>query len=71
MTLSLNPTIHLLILHMYTIFEDSSSHSSGENCETNLALKDRKWINKAKNTSKESDCQSHNTKLIVHVYTKF
>ena len=37
MTLSLNPTIHLPILHMYTIFEDSSSHSSGENCYTNLA----------------------------------
>ena len=31
-----------LILHMYTIFEDSSLHSSGENCDTNLAIKDRK-----------------------------
>ena len=31
MTLSLNPMIHSLILHMYTIFEDSSLHSSGEN----------------------------------------
>ena len=40
--LSLNPTIQTLILHMYTIFEDSSLHSSGENCDTNLALKDRK-----------------------------
>ena len=42
MTLSLNPTIQSLILHMYTIFEDSSLHSSGENSDTNLALKDRK-----------------------------
>ena len=42
MTLSLNPTIQSLILYMYTIFEDSSLHSSGENCDTNLALKDRK-----------------------------
>ena len=33
MTLSLNPTIQSLILHMYTIFEDSSLHSSGENCD--------------------------------------
>ena len=30
MTLSLNPTIQSLILHMYTIFEDSSLHSSGK-----------------------------------------
>ena len=42
MTLCLNPTIQSLILHMYTIFEDSSLHSFGENCDTNLALKDRK-----------------------------
>ena len=41
MALSLNPTIQLLILHVYTIFEDSSLHSSGENFDTNLALKDR------------------------------
>ena len=27
---------------MYTIFEDSSLHISGENCDTNLAVKDRK-----------------------------
>ena len=40
MTLSLNPTIQLLIL--YTMFEDSSLHSSEENCDTNLALKDRR-----------------------------
>ena len=42
MTLCLNPTIQSLILHMYVIFEDSSFHGSGENCETNLALDDRK-----------------------------
>ena len=42
MTLSLNPTIKSLILHMYIVFEDSSLHSSGENCDTNLAVKDRK-----------------------------
>ena len=28
--------------YVCTIFEDSSLHSSGENCDTNLALKDRK-----------------------------
>ena len=42
MTPTHNPTIQSLILHMYTIFEDSSLHSSVENSDTNLALKDRK-----------------------------
>ena len=42
MTLSLNRTIQSLILYMSTIFEDSSLNSSEENCDTNLALKDRK-----------------------------
>ena len=42
MTLSLNPTIQSINLHMYTIFEDSSFHSSRENSDTKLALKDRK-----------------------------
>ena len=44
MTLSLNPTIQSLILcmYMYIIFEYSSLHSSRENCDTNLALNDRK-----------------------------
>ena len=42
MTLSLNPTTQPLIRHMYTLFDDSSLHSSRENCDTNLALKDRK-----------------------------
>ena len=42
MTLSLNPRIQSLILHINTIVEDSSLHSSGENCDTKLALKDRK-----------------------------
>ena len=45
MTLSLNK-IQSLILHMYIIFEDSNLHSSGENCDINLALKDKKWTNK-------------------------
>ena len=45
MTLSLYPTIQSLILHLYIIFEDSSFHSSGENCDTNLAVKDRKLDN--------------------------
>ena len=61
MTLSLNPTIQPFILHMYTIFEDSSLHSSGENCDTNLALKDRKMDKKGKKKSKESNSQPHNT----------
>ena len=61
MTLSLNLTIQSLILHMYTIFEDSSLHSSRENCDTNLALKTEKWTNKGKNKSKEFDSQSNNT----------
>ena len=61
MTLSLNPTTQSLILHMYAIFEDPSLHSSGENCDTNFTLKDRKWTNKGKNKSNESDSQSHNT----------
>ena len=60
MTLSLNPTIQSLIQHMYAIFEDSSLDSSGENCDTNLALKDKKWTNKGKNKSKESNSQFHN-----------
>ena len=60
MTLSLNPTIQSLILHMYTIFEDSSLHSYGEKCDTNLAVKDRKWTNKGKNKSKEFNSQSYN-----------
>ena len=42
MTLRLNPTIQSLILQMYIIFEDSSLHSSRENCDTNLALKAEK-----------------------------
>ena len=61
MTLSLNPTIQSLIPHMHTIFEDSSLHSSREKCDTNLAVKDRKWTNKGKNKSKGFGSQSHNT----------
>ena len=61
MTLSLKPTIQLLILHMYTIFEDCSLHSFGENCDTNLALKDRKWTNKWKTKSNGTEFRSNNT----------
>ena len=61
MTLNLNPTVQSLILHMYTMFEDSSLYSSWENWDKNLALKDRKLTNKETNKSKESDSQSHNT----------
>ena len=42
MTLILYPTIKSLILHMYTIFEDCTLHSSAENCDANIAVKDRK-----------------------------
>ena len=42
MTLSLNPTIQSLILHMYTIFEDSRLLSSGENCDKKFGLKRQK-----------------------------
>ena len=49
MTLSLNPTIQSPILHMYTMFEDSSLHSSSGKCDTRLALKYKKeWIKKEK-----------------------
>ena len=43
MTLSLNLTIQSLIL--YFMFKDYSLHISGENCDTNLVLKDRKIDN--------------------------
>ena len=61
MTLNLNPTVQSLILHMYTMFEDSTLYIFRENCDTNLALKDRKLDNKEKNKSKEPDSRSHNT----------
>ena len=60
-TLSLHPMIQSLILHMYTIFEGSSWHNFGENCDTNLAKKTEKWTNEGKNKSKESHSQSRNT----------
>ena len=61
MTLSLNPMMQSLILHMYIIFEESSLHSSGENCDTNFTLKTEKWTNKGKNKSKVSDSQCNNS----------
>ena len=61
MTLSLNPMMQSLILLMYIIFEESSLHSSGENCDTNFTLKTEKWTNKGKNKSKVSDSQCNNS----------
>ena len=61
MTLSLNPTIQSLILHMYTIFEDSRLPVP-EKTVTQIKSKRQKngqIIEKSK--SKESDSQSHNT----------
>ena len=72
MTLSLNPTIQSLIQHMYTIFEDSILHSSGEICDTNLALKDK--INgqiKDRIRARSSILNPTIQQLIVHEYTKF
>ena len=51
--LSLNSAIQLLILQMYTIFEDPSLYSFRENCDTNFALKDNKWTNEGKNKCNE------------------
>ena len=68
----LDLTIQTLILHMFTIFEDSSSYSSGENCDTNLAVKDRKngqikGMIKARSPILNPTIQQ----LIFHLYTKF
>ena len=73
MTLSLNPTIQSLILHryMYTIFEDFSLHSSGENCDTNLALKDKNGQIKGRIKARSPIHNPTIQQLIVHVYTKF
>ena len=72
MTLSLNPTIQSLILHMYTIFEDSSLHNSGENCDTNLAVKDRKNGQiKGRIRARSPILNPTIQQLIVHVHTKF
>ena len=57
---------------MYTIFEDSSLHSSGENCDTNLAIKDRKNGQiKGRIRARSSNLNPITLQLIVHVYTKF
>ena len=45
--------------------------SSGENCDTSLDSKDKKWIYKGKNKSKEPILHPSIHQLIVHVYTKF
>ena len=72
MTLSLNPTMQSLILQMYSIFEDSSLHSSRENSDTKLALKDRKKGQiKERIRARSSILNPIIQQLIVHVYTKF
>ena len=72
MILSLNPTIQSLILHMYTIFEDSSLHSSRENCDTNLSVKRQKNGQiKGRIRAKGPILNPTIQQLIVHVYTKF
>ena len=72
MTLSLNPTIQSLIQHMYTIFEDSSLHSSGENCHIKLSSKRQKNGQiKGKIRARSLILNPTIQQLIVHVYTKF
>ena len=71
MTLRLNPTIQSLILHMYTIFEDSSFHSSRENSDTNLALKTENGQIKGRLRERSPILNPTIQQLIVHVYTKF
>ena len=54
---------------MYTMFEDSSLYSLWENCDSNLALKYRKRINKEKNKSNEFDSQSNNSlSICIHSF---
>ena len=70
MTLSLNPTTQSRILHMHTIFEDSSSHSSGENYETNLAVKRQKNVQiKGRIRARSLILNPTIQLLIVHVYS--
>ena len=71
MTLSLSPTIQSLILHMYIIFEDSGLHSSGENCDIHLAVKDRKGQIKGRIKARSLILNPTIQQLIVHVYTSF
>ena len=56
---------------MYTTFEDSNLHSSGENSDTNLALKDKKngQIN-GRIREKSLILKPIIQQLIVYVYTK-
>ena len=71
MTLSLDPTIQSLILHMYTIFEDSSFHSSGENCDTDLVVREKNGQIKGRIRARSPVLNPTIQQLIVHVYTKF
>ena len=54
---------------MYTTFKDSSFHSSRENCDTNLALKDKKNGQiKGRIRARSSILNLTIQQLIVHVY---
>ena len=72
-TLSLKPTIQSLILHMYTIFEDSSLHSSLENCDTHKFSLKRQKNGQIKERIRARSLILNPTiqQLIVHVHTKF
>ena len=57
---------------MYTIFEDSSLHSSGENYDTNLAVKRQKNGQiKGRIRARCPILILTIQQLIVHVYTNF
>ena len=57
---------------MYTIFEDSSMHTFGEICNTNLAQKDRKNGQiKGKIRARSPILDPTIQQLIVQVYTSF
>ena len=62
MTLSLNPTIQSLILHMYVPHLKILACTVQEKTVTQVSpYKTEKWTNKGKNKSKELDSQSQNT----------
>ena len=71
MTLSLNPTIQSLILHMYTIFEDSSLHRSKENWHKFSRKRQKNGQIKERIRARGPILNSTIQQLIVHVYTKF
>ena len=72
MTLSLCPRIQSFILHMYTIFEDSSLHSPGENCDNKFSPRRHKNGQiKGRIRARNSILNPIIQLLIVHAYTKF